>query len=284
MDNINIDVNKEIEFFTGIKLLIDKYGENFFRWYWYPTPIIDGFPANNDVIIRKLNKPEYSEYIKSFIYDIENLRDKLKNPKKYNYEDVIKFNKEIIKTIKKYNFKFDKNLNEKDLMKQKYALLRYEIIDALSNISLSVSPKLKKEWNINFELFGSFYNTNSDYCGLFSDLENSKCDFYSFKPKSGMIILINPPYTSSWIKITGDYINEYLKTPNIKIYYIVPVWNTSDRKKLKLKTFKDIPILDELKRNKYLISHQITKLEFYNGISRTNSILNDPVHIYIFSN
>jgi hypothetical protein len=44
------------------------------------------------------------------------------------------------------------------------------VVGALNNISLSVSPKVKKEWNINFELFGAFYNTNSNYCGLYSDI------------------------------------------------------------------------------------------------------------------
>ena len=98
-----------------------------------------------------------------------------------------------------------------------------------------------------------------------------------------MIILINPPYTKDWIKLSGEKIQEYLKTPNIKIYYVVPVWNISDRKKAGLHvTNNDLPILDSLKDNKNLIYHKIKRLEFYNFINNKISILKDPIHIYIF--
>ena len=123
---------------------------------------------------------------------------------------------------------------------------------------------------ITFELFGSFYNTNVNYCGLFDDIENNSCDFKTFKLKENMRILINPPFTKIWIEKSCKIIENIMKKNlNTIIYLIIPVWNNTDKKKLGLKINKDvgdIPEIDNLKLSKYLVYHKIDNLDFYNGI------------------
>lgn len=74
------------------------------------------------------------------------------------------------------------------------------------------------------------------------------------------------------------------KKKNTKIYLVIPVWNNSDRKKLGLKTYQDLPQINNLKDSPYLKSHNIKKLEFYNGIIKKVVFLKDKVHIFIFQN
>ncbi len=219
------------------------------------------------------------------IEDIEKIHEYLKNPRKHSESEKEKYVNKINDIIKKINFKFDKHISKEQLNLQRAAVSRYYVVGALNNISLSVSPKIKKDWNINFELFGAFYNTNYDYCGLYSDIESSCCDFYTFKLKKDMTILINPPYTEKWIKMSCEIINNIMnKKENTKIYLVIPVWNKSDRKKLGLKEYEDLPEIDKLKESSFLQSHEIANLAFYNGIIKKNVYLKDKVHVFIFQN
>ena len=84
--------------------------------------------------------------------------------------------------------------------------------------------------NIGFELFGSFYNTNVNYCGLFSDIENNSCDFNTFKLRKDMTILINPPFTEIWIKKSCKIIENIMKKNLNTIIY-----NGIIKKKINLK-------------------------------------------------
>jgi hypothetical protein len=115
--------------------------------------------------------------------------------------------------------------------------------------------------------------------------EQSCCDFYTFKLEKDMTILINPPYTEKWIKMSCEIINNIMnKKENTKIYLVIPVWNKSDRKKLGLKEYEDFPEIDKLKDSSFLLSHKIENIEFYNGIIKKNVYLKDKVHIFIFQN
>lgn len=209
----------------------------------------------------------------------------MENPREHSKKEKDEYNKEIDNIIQKLKFKFNKNITEEELEIQRASIYRYYVVGALNNISLSVSPKKKKEWKINFELFGAFYNTNSNYCGLYSDIEKSCCDFYTFKLKKNMNILINPPYTEKWIQISCKIINNIMiKKKQTKIYLVVPIWNNSDREKLGLKLYRDLPEIDELKNSPYLKTHKIENLQFYNGIQKKDIFLKDKVHIFIFEN
>ena len=270
----HFNINKELEFINSIQFLKQKYGnEKVMKWYWKPQFYKNGLPIIKNNTLNDFNK------------DVNAIHKKLENPEIHTKENIKEYNQKIDYIIKKLNFKLDKNIDNKKLQLQRASIYRYYIIDALNNISLSVSPIIKKEWKINFELFGAFYNTNVNYCGLFSDIEDSCCDFYTFNLKENMTILINPPYTEEWIKISCKIINNIMKKDkNTKIYLVIPVWNCSDRKILGLKECKDLPEIDKLKNNSYLQSHNIKNLEFYDGITKRNVYLKDKVHIFIFKN
>lgn len=267
------NIDKELEFINGISFIKEKYGNKFFMdWYWKPQKYKNGLP-----IIKKKN---------ILFQEIKQIHTYLENPRIHSKDDKKMYYNNLKNIIKKMHFKFDKYLSNDLLKLQHAAVYRYYIIDALSNISLSVSPEIKKKWKINFELFGAFYNTDYNYCGLFSDIESSCCDFFTFTLEKNMNILINPPYTEKWIKLSCKIINNIMnKNKNTKIFLIIPVWNTSDRKTLGLNTqYGDLPEIDKLKTSSYLQSHEITNLTFYNGIIKKYIHLKDNVHVFIFQN
>ena len=269
-----LNIDKEIEFINGIKYLRNKYGEIFYNFYWKPQFYKNGLP----IIKRPKNEIE-----KDFML----ISEKLKNPSLHTDEEKEKYEKKIDEIIKITNFVFDKEIDKKTLKIQRAAIHRYYVISGLNFISLSLSPEIKKKMKINFELFGSFYNTSVNYCGLFSDIENNSCDFNTFKLKPDMRILINPPFTITWIKKSCKIIENIMKKNlNTIIYLIIPVWNNSDRKKLGLKIYKDlgdILEIDNLKLSKYLVYHKIENLDFYDGVNRKKVNLPDNVHLFKFN-
>jgi hypothetical protein len=267
-----MSIHKEITFINGIKYLKNKYTDKiFFKWYWTPRKYLNGLPIIDDPI-SDLDK------------DAIKLHNQLTNPPTYSESEIAEYNNSIDQIIEKTKFVFD-NITNDEKQLQRYALYRYYEIGSLNNISLSVDPKLKSKWGINFELFGAFYNTNSDYCGLFSDIEKSSCDFYTFKLKPNQIILINPPYTVVWIQISCKIIETIMKlNKHTRIYLVIPVWNIADRKKLNLKLFDDLPEIDLLKESPYMIKHELINIRFYNGIIKKEVNLRDDVHLFVFQN
>lgn len=267
-----MQIHKEIEFYHGINHLLSKYGSDFFAdYYWKPHSIKNGLPI--------IKSPSTS-----FENDIMLIQHHLRYPRKHDEETIQKFKLKINKIIKKLKFDF---ISDMDIDLQKYALFRYHMVGALSNISLSVCPTIKKKWGITFELFGAFYNTHYPYCSLFSDIEpKATTDFFNFKLKKNMTILVNPPYTEEWIYITCEYVNYFLSlNMNTTIYLILPIWNTSDRILLNLPIlYNDLPVLDILKTSNYLIKYSTEHLPFYNGITRKTIKLKDKVHVYHLSN
>lgn len=273
-----LNLEREFNFHVCLKGLNEKYGpKRIMDWYWTPSTITNGLPD----LVDDENDEEFKHDLRS-IHRYLNPRyskTKLESKEMLNYfvEQV-----EIItdKIIKKYPAL--KDITEVE----RYALFRYWTVGALNNISLSVSPETKREWGINFELFGAFYNTDNEYCGLYSELEKRCiCDVLNFKLRPNMTILVNPPYTEKWIEKSCELVNKYLEQNiNTTIWLVVPVWNTLDRKILGLKIYNDMPILDAMKHSPYLISHEIKKLKFYNGLEKKHVNLKDHVHVYHLSN
>ena len=262
-----VNINKEIEFYDGLNYLLNKYDKStVMAWYWTPNYIKNGFPV--------IKKPKTD-----LEKDIKKISKNLENPREYNDDKINKFKNYINYVEKKFKFK-DLTLNEK------CALARYYLIGSLNNSSLSVSPDIKKKWKIDFELFGSFYNTQYEYCGLYSDIEERcTCDVFNFKLKNNMTILVNPPYTEEWINKSCEFVNKYLeKNKKTTIYLVIPVWNISNRKKLGLTIYNDIPMIDEMKKSKYLVSHKMENLDFYNGLTKLKVNLKDHVHIFHLTN
>jgi hypothetical protein len=276
-EQLRLNLERELNLHLGLKFLNEKYGpERIMKWYWSPNYIRNGLPESGDG-----DDPEFEHDIKVIHKSLDPSFSKTKLISKeilnYFVEQVEITTNNIIK-----KYPALKNISELE----RYALFRYHVVGALNNISLSVSPETKREWGIDFELFGAFYNTNYDYCGLYSELEK-RCvtDVLHFKLEPNMTILINPPYTEEWIVKSCELVNQYLsKEMNTTIWLVVPVWNVSDRKKLRLKIYDDMPILDAMKFSPYLVSHEITNLKFYNGLEKKEIDLKDKVHVYHFSN
>ncbi len=274
---IRLNLERELNLHQGLKYLNDTYGsKRIMDWYWTPNFISNGLPETSDGL-----DDEFEHDLQMIHKHIDTRPNKTKLQTKellsYFVEQV-----EMItdKIIKKYPAL--KNITEVE----RYALFRYWTVGALNNISLSVSPETKRKWRINFELFGAFYNTDYEYCGLYPELERRcRCDVFHFKLEPNMTILVNPPYTEKWIETACELVTQFLeKKINTTIWLVVPVWNISDRKTLGLKITNDMPILDALKFSPYLISHEIKKLKFFNGLEKKHVNLKDHVHVYHLSN
>ena len=191
--------------------------------------------------------------------------------------DIDEYIQNVEKSVSKH-----KKLYEafKDKVPNVEALIyRYDVWNLLSNISLSVHPKLKKKWGINYELFGSFYNVDLDhpYNSIFHDLEpNSKGNVLYFKPEKDQIILANPPYTEKWIQWTIRKILDDWKD-KATFYVVIPVWDRETRDKLGLKKYPDFPEITELIQQAK--EHKVLNLPFYDGISQKDIKLKDHVHV-----
>ena len=297
--SIRLDIEREFTFHYGLKILNDKYGtKRIMDWYWLPSSITNGLPDSVDDIEdnefkhdlkiihnyldTRQNRSSFhpKSLLNVFIEQEDGITSKIEMRKKILSEFVENVERVISKIIIKYPAL--KNITEVE----KYALFRYHTVGALNNISLSVSPETKREWGINFELFGAFYNTNYEYCGLYKELERRcRCDVLNFKLEPNMTILVNPPYTEKWIETACELVTKFLEqNKNTIIWLVVPVWNKSDRQKLNLKLYDDMPILDAMKHSPYLVSHEIKNLKFFNGLENKHVKLKDHVHVYHLSN
>ena len=282
-------LKREYSFYYGMKYLTEKYGhETIMKWYWKPNYIKNGIPETTyDLIMPRdlikvhhaLSNGPHLLYCKQ---PLDEHMEKLLLDE--FYETMMKYTNEIISRYKKL-----KNVS----FKERLALFRYKQIGALTNISLSVHPDKKEKWGINFELFGSFYNTNTKYCGLFPELETIKCVndvfHFDFNLNENMNILINPPYTENWIQHACEIASILLEkntNKNTKIWLVIPVWNETNRTNLGLntKSYSDMPIIDALKISPYLVNHSVENLSFYNGLEDKTVNLKDKVHVFYFEN
>lgn len=271
---MRLNIEREFNLHIGLMNLCSKYSpKRIMDWYWSPNYIKNGLPITPD-----MNDPEFEHDLKMVHQSL--LPNHIKPSVQLLNEFVQAVEERTDLIIKKYPAL--KKINELE----RYALFRYWTVGALNNISLSVSPEKKQEWGINFELFGAFYNTNTPYCGLYPELESRCCcDVLHFYLQPNMNILVNPPYTEKWIQTACELVSQYLEmNMNTTIWLVVPIWNTANRLIEGLKPQDDMPILDLLKDSPYLIKHEITKLPFYNGLTKKRVYLNDKVHVYHFSN
>lgn len=140
-----------------------------------------------DEVIKIIWEPNGYEAIKKVYREIDwSISNKEYEKIKSDYKTFLS------KIYKKYpHFKInDYGLNKEH---KEALLVRYELIGALSNVSLSVPQEIKvnlMKLGLKHELFGSFFNTQSllTYCCLFPDLESPRCksDFYQFSPMNDL--------------------------------------------------------------------------------------------------
>lgn len=110
---------------------------------------------------------------------------------------------------------------------------RYQMLKSYNN-QLAVHPdvlkKLRKNNNMNFELFGSALNVYSDnYCSLFYDIEKyfgSRGSFFKFVPIKGFYSM-NPPFDELIMKnATCNMLNHMKKSSEkIKLIVWIPIWD-----------------------------------------------------------
>lgn len=150
----------------------------------------------------------------------------------YYYNYVVTINKHLYnKVYDRFTDSFPINL-DKDMYI--WCLCKRYIILSSMNNQLAVHPKtmndLQKKFNINFELFGSVFNTyNTSYCSLFYDIEKyfgSKGSFFDIQILSGNFSM-NPPFDKRIIKksiaLCEHFMNKY---NNIFVIIWIPIWDS----------------------------------------------------------
>jgi hypothetical protein len=187
-------------------------------------------------------------------------------------EDLEEYKENVKKSLHKHRRLYEMF---KDTPNVESLIYRYDKMGFLGNISLSVHPSIKEEWKITHELFGAFYNSDYPHCSLFPDLEDSLGNALKFKPKKGMIILVNPPYTYEWIKWTCNFLIE--NKNKAQFACVLPIWDRKSRNELRLSRQPDFPEIQELITHSE--SHEMVHLGFYDGISGKRIKLKDKVHV-----
>jgi len=202
-------------------------------------------------------------------------------PKVMELEDVKNASTEEYKRKVQESVNKHKELYEqfKDVPNVEALIYRYDVWGFLGNISLSVHPDVKKKWKINYELFGSFYNTNVPYNSLFHDLEpGSQGNVMYYKPEQGQIVLVNPPYTEAWIRWTcRQILDKWLDKATF--YVVIPAWDCKTRDERKLKPFNCIYDIVELIDNAKEY-HIYSKFPFWDGMKQKDVVLKDVlIHV-----
>tara|TARA_B110000908_G_C10265933_1_gene463922 strand:- start:579 stop:1730 length:1152 start_codon:yes stop_codon:yes gene_type:complete len=253
-DYLNKDYSKEkiIQFFNEFNL---EY------LYIYNTFIAKKkIIKNNKInIMKKKVFIKDSEFIKLCPYKIYN--------KKY---EVILYSERFTFLEKLYNSKNYTNAFNDIIY---CILLRYFTLGSNNN-QLAVSPSkmnmFKDKYNLSFESFASSINFISDYfCSVYPDLEKyfgSFGNFFSVKFIKGCFNF-NPPFQEDIINIGIKKIFFHLENSNEDLTFIVtiPVWDTEGKKLFGIEdTFSDLPIINEIKSNKFLKSIQAVSKENFN--------------------
>ena len=219
----------------------------------------------------------YNKYLKSIINNIFISYDKyiyLKN--KYN-------------TINKTNNDFDKYLF--------ILLIRYKILFSNNN-QLAILPNiiklLKKDFNLNFETFGSFNNVSSDnFCSLYYDIERyfgSIGNFFNTTFYKGFY-LFNPPFQEDIIIKGINNIFDYLDKSKEKLGFFIsiPIWDKKGKQKYNIiDDYNDFSIIDKIKKSKYLkLELDFNKNEFSyldHFLNKKKNVTIQNTYIFILAN
>lgn len=203
-------------------------------------------------------------------------------PKVVELEPVVANKDEYLKKVNVVVEKYSAIYNAfKDKIPHVAAIIyRYEVWGFLGHISLGVHPNIKKNWGITYEMFGSFYNTNYPYNSIFPDLEpGSMGNVLNYKPKSGDVVLVNPPYTNQWMIWTiRKILDEWLGVATF--WVVIPVWDCRTRKRLGLKIYNECApeIVELIEKAKY---HKlVNNFLFFDGVTRKDYIMEKvPIHV-----
>lgn len=269
---MKVTYKREIFLALSFKKLVEKYGKAFDAHYFSPSVMDYGIP---DIVYKSTRS--YNQNIQD---ELEELKLVLKNPPEPSEADEAEYFNILLKATTQYNIKQPASLQEL------YALGRYEVLGILENgVFWSVLPNLKKKWGITQELFGNYFNTNTKFCSLFSELEGCGCQFGNFTPRSKGVYLVNPPFEKRYINWTCERLLLWLNDKvlkNVKFYVIIPVWDKPSREKLKLSLdYGDVPILTELLNSPYVIKHTMSKMKFYDFVNKKEVPQQSYIHLIV---
>lgn len=272
---MKVTYKRELCLTLSLKKLIEKYGKAFDAHYFSPSVMDYGIP---DIVYK--SSRSYNQNIQD---ELETLKIKLQNPPTPSEEEELEYFNILLKATTQYNLKQPSSLHEL------YALGRYEALGILENgIFWSVLPSLKRKWGIMQELFGNYFNTNTKFCSLFSELEGCGCQFGNFTPQPNSVYLINPPFEKRYINWTCERVLQWLNEDknkvlkNVKFYIIIPVWDKPSRKKLKLSLdYGDVPLLTELLNSPYLVEHNMSKMKFYDFVNKKEVPQQSYIHLIV---
>lgn len=250
---LNILLNKLDIYYTDILVKLDQF-----------------ITVENNFDIIKINNSKIDNIVfyKLVIKNYKSL--KLKN-----------FLDTIIITKSKYNnlkCKFTGKKNEFN----KYLfviILRYQLLGSNNN-QLAILPniisKMKKDFNVNFELFGSTINsTLNNYCSLYYDIEKyfGSCgSFFNLIPLKGLYFC-NPPFQKNLIEKCIYRLIEFLSLTNELCFFItIPIWDLEGKETMENLNlpnnnnkinYGDFEIINFIKKSQYFKGlRMISKNEF----------------------
>ncbi len=168
---------------------------------------------------------------------------------------------------------------------------RYQILGSNNN-QLGVLPenllKLKEDFGVNFELFGSSINfTLDNYCSLYFDVEKyfgSSGNFFNFDIKSG-VYSFNPPYQNDIIeKGISKLLNVLEDDKNLYTFIItIPIWDNIGKKIMKFK-YPEKKLVQEIDYEDFSIVKKILGSKFFKiklMISKNNfTYLDHNFHLF----
>jgi hypothetical protein len=286
---LELNLNLEIKKYQ----LIKKYLKNIPKYERILLKCLTNFKINDDPFLIeiedntliKVDEETSNKYNKI----IKFIKNKLLNIKNIDIHINSSFKNEFI-NLSYENIKFSIFLPHYDEKYKNYifaALLRYDILVFLNNMSTAVKPTIYNELKnsgTKVELFGSFFNTFLPYYfGLFYDLEfpfGCIGNLFTSELKYGKFVA-NPPFD---IKIMNKFfylLRENLDNNKIEVYVTIPLWYVPDRIEFNKIKKEQIYIQDKNDLDKDILEKYIKKNEIYSQkeYSFLNYILKKNMHL-----
>ena len=286
-----------------------KFNKNLTNNNQVVDKIIDNLIKSYKETLKKLDEYKKSDSFNSskYFYNLEkieiNQNRNGKNKKFYKFK--------IFTEIKTFSNRLKNILNNilipvdvYDRLKEKYLgkpefldiliwtmTYRYQILGSNNN-QLGVLPenllKLKDDFGVNFELFGSSINfTLDNYCSLYFDVEKyfgSSGNFFNLDIKSG-IYSFNPPYQNDIIEKGINKLLDVLEDDkNLYTFIItIPIWDNIGKKIMKFK-YPEKKLIQEIDYEDFEIVKKILNSKFFKiklMISKNNfTYLDHNFHLF----
>jgi hypothetical protein len=228
---------------------------------------------------------EYNKIIRSIKKKLKDIDTNIPSPILINSS----YKNEFI-SLSYENIKFSIYLPDYDEKYKNYifaALLRYDILSFLNNMSTAVKPSIYEELKkhgTKVELFGSFFNKYLPYYfGLFYDLEyHFGCigNIFTAKLIRGNFVA-NPPFDIKVMNKFFIFLKENLDKNSIEVYITIPLWYIPDRLEFNKTHSKQIHIYHKNDLKKDILEDYIKKNEIYSQeeYSFLNYILKKNMHL-----